>query len=536
MEISERVMKQLLWTVGVILISSVVILFEKLWWKPRRIRSVLEKQGIKGPKPSFPFGNVSEMQNLQPQPPPNSDVKEAWVYSIFPYFHIWKQRYGPLYLYSTGTKQHLYVEKGALVKDMAAHMAPDLGRPLYLNQALEPIFGDGVLRANGKTWVYQRNVIIAELFMSKIKTMLYSMEDSAMEIVKKWDKSIEENKGKTVDLVIEHDLKVLSEDILSKACFGSNYGEGKHVFERLGAMQTKLGKTSTLLGFFNLSFLSINGNKEVWRMKKEVDVLITKMINDREIQNKNKNDDEKPNDLLQKIIESSKRDTTLNEKGFFKRKYDMNQLTIDLCKNIYFAGSESTALATTWALWLIASYPEWQQRLRSEILEAFDYKLPHSFSEDGKLQKLKLLTMVIQESFRLYGPAVTNSRETFADMKFGDLLVPKGTYLWMFVPALHRDTDNWGPDAAEFKPERFANGLSKACKYPQAYIPFGFGSRNCLGQNFTMTEIKIALSLLLYHFSFEVSPDYRHCPVSNLLLIPKYGIRLLVTRLNHTQK
>lgn len=138
--------------------------------------------------------------------------------------------------------------------------------------------------------------------------------------------------------------------------------------------------------------------------------------------------------------------------------------------------------------------------------------------------------MVIQESLRLYGPGVTTSREVLADMKLGELVLPKGVYIWFFLPALHRDPDNWGPDASEFKPERFAAGVSAACKHPQAYIPFGVGSRICLGQNFSMIEMKVTLSLLLYNFSYSVSPNYQHCPMYRMILMPKHGVRLLVSK------
>lgn len=82
--------------------------------------------------------------------------------------------------------------------------------------------------------------------------MLGDMEESALEISKKWERCITESKEGIAEIVIESDLKVLSEDIISKACFGSDYTQGKHIFERLNAMQAKLSKTSTLLGFLNL--------------------------------------------------------------------------------------------------------------------------------------------------------------------------------------------------------------------------------------------------------------------------------------------
>ncbi|PRQ42641.1 putative cytochrome P450 [Rosa chinensis] len=139
------------------------------------------------------------------------------------------------------------------------------------------------------------------------------------------------------------------------------------------------------------------------------------------------------------------------------------------------------------------------------------------------------LTMVIQESLRLYPPATITAKHALADIKLGELDVPGGTNIWIFAHRLHRDPENWGPDANEFKPERFANGVSKSCKYTQAYVPFGFGPRICIGQNFVMTQMKIILSLILSKFSFSISPNYHHSPVSPMLLLPEHGIRLLVS-------
>ena len=141
------------------------------------------------------------------------------------------------------------------------------------------------------------------------------------------------------------------------------------------------------------------------------------------------------------------------------------------------------------------------------------------------------LMMVIQESIRLYGPAVITAREAFSDIKLGGFVVPKGVHIWSLIPAMHRDPENWGLDALEFKPERFAHGISKACKYPQAYIPFGYGSRLCPGQNFAMLQLKVVLSLILSNFSFTLSPDYCHSPVYKMLLTPQHGVRLLITKL-----
>jgi cytochrome P450 len=113
---------------------------------------------------------------------------------------------------------------------------------------------------------------------------------------------------------------------------------------------------------------------------------------------------------------------------------------------------------------------------------------------------------------RLYPPVPVVSRETLKDMKFGNIQVPKGVNVWTLLVTLHQDLDIWGLDAKEFKPERFANGASGACKLPHVYMPFGVGPRTCLGQNLAMAELTILLALIVSNFSFSLSSKYRHSP------------------------
>ncbi|XP_028180452.1 cytochrome P450 714C3-like [Glycine soja] len=143
-QISER---EICWSVAFIAAWSIIILlYLKLWHRPQRLKSMLQKQGINGPKPSFPFGNVSEMQQINQPPSLSLEALDEWAYSLYPYFHTWKQRYGPVFMYSTGTKQHLYVEIPELIKSI----------------------GDGILMSNGPNWTFQRNLLAPEFFQSKI--------------------------------------------------------------------------------------------------------------------------------------------------------------------------------------------------------------------------------------------------------------------------------------------------------------------------------------------------------------------------------
>ncbi|KAM7265031.1 hypothetical protein ACFE04_002714 [Oxalis oulophora] len=139
--------------------------------------------------------------------------------------------------------------------------------------------------------------------------------------------------------------------------------------------------------------------------------------------------------------------------------------------------------------------------------------------------------MVINESLRLYPPVAVVSREALNDLQLNNIHVPKGVNMWTVIVTLHQDPEIWGPDAGKFNPERFANGISGACKFPQAYIPFGFGARTCVGQNFAMVELKILVAIILSNFTLSLSPKYRHYPGLTSIVEPKYGVDLLVERL-----
>ncbi|KAJ9185524.1 hypothetical protein P3X46_005151 [Hevea brasiliensis] len=515
---------------GSVILVGVCILFTKLcdamWVKPRRIRSTLWRQGIRGPKPSFLYGNIQEMKNIQSvlvndQASQPAVSHNTWVKSIFPYLHLWAQKYGSIYMYSTGNKQHLYIGQPELLKELNLHKSLDLGKPTYLSKSMESMLGDGIIRANGPYWAYQRKLIAPEFFLHKAKHMLGLMEESVIAMIRTWLSQVEINGG-VADITVDKDLKRVSADIISKACFGNSYSQGKQIFAKLEVLQGVMSKPSILFGLANFRFLPTESNRKMWTLQKEIETLILDVVKARieEVQSSSKS----RKDLLETLLESA----TNSEDHLHTR--DADRFIVDNCKNIYFAGHETTALTASWSLMLLALYPEWQERIRAEIFDICGDDRD-CFQDLDKLRQLKSLTMVIQETLRLYGPAIITSREAFADLRVGDLTVPKGTIIWISVMALHRDPENWGPDADEFKPERFAGGVAEACKYPQSYIPFGFGSRLCVGQTFAMLELKILLRSILSNFSFSLSPEYRHSPVYKMLLAPQHGIRLLARRL-----
>jgi cytokinin trans-hydroxylase/PHYB activation tagged suppressor 1 len=84
----------------------------------------------------------------------------------------------------------------------------------------------------------------------------------------------------------------------------------------------------------------------------------------------------------------------------------------------------------------------------------------------------------------------------------------------------------------EFDPNRFVKGVSKACQHQQSFMPFAFGPWNCLGQNFSLMESKVVIASVLSRFQLSVSPSYKHCPVNFFLHNPKFGVQLIIKKLD----
>lgn len=131
--------------------------------------------------------------------------------------------------------------------------------------------------------------------------------------------------------------------------------------------------------------------------------------------------------------------------------------------------------------------------------------------------------MILSETLRLYPPAVATIRRAKTDVELGGYMIPRDTELLIPIMALHHDTQQWGPDAAQFNPARFSDGIARAVKHPTAYIPFGLGARMCIGQNLAILEAKLTLAIILQRFTFRVSPKYVHSPTVLMLLYPQYG-------------
>jgi cytochrome P450 len=406
----------------------------------------------------------------------------------------------------------LYVSDLELIREIGRCASLDMGKPTYLQTGQEPLFGRGVLKANGADWHRQRKLIAPEFYMAKVKGMVGLMVDAAQPLLTSWEAKAA---GGVAEIHVDDDIRSFSFDVISRACFGGDYSRGREIFQRLRALSGLMSETSVIFAIPSLRHLPTAKNRRIWKLTQEIRALILELASERRAAG--------PEDFLGSIIENS---------GGQPRADDF---VVDNCKSIYFAGHETSAVTATWCLMLLAAHPGWQRRARAEALHACcSSSSPPDFDA---IAGMRTLHAVVLETLRLFSPVSFVVRETFRDMRLGGLRAPSGTYLFVPVSTVHHDAAAWGPTARRFDPGRFRDGVAAACKgHPQAaFMPFGLGARTCLGQNLALVEVKALVALVLARFHLALSPRYRHAPAFRFVIEPEFGLRLLVRRIDHHQ-
>ncbi|XP_020217905.1 cytokinin hydroxylase [Cajanus cajan] len=483
------------------------------WLTPMRIKRVMERQGVCGPKPRFLTGNIMDMTSLvsravsQDMKTINHDI----VGRLLPHFVAWSKQYGKRFLYWNGTEPRLCLTDTALIKEfLSSKYSTITGKSWQQQLGSKHFIGRGLLMANGEEWYHQRHMVAPAFMGDTLKSYAWHMVECTKEMIESLENVLESGQS---EVEIGECFTKLTADIISRTEFGSSYQKGKQIFHLLTQLQSRCAQATRHLCFPGSRFLPNKYNREIKSMKKEVERLLMEIIESRKDCVEMGRSNTYGNDLLGILLDEIKK-----EGGGLNL-----QLVMDECKTFFFAGHETTALLLTWAFMLLASNPHWQEKVRAEVKEVFKGATP---SVD-QLSKLTLTHMVINESMRLYPPATVLPRTAFKDIQLGDLHIPKGLSIWIPVLAIHHSEELWGKDANKFNPERFA---SKSFM-PGRFIPFASGPRNCVGQSFAIMEAKIILAMLLSRFSFTISQNYRHAPVVILTIKPKYGVQLCLNPL-----
>uniref|UniRef100_A0A182S4Q2 Cytochrome P450 n=1 Tax=Anopheles funestus TaxID=62324 RepID=A0A182S4Q2_ANOFN len=227
--------------------------------------------------------------------------------------------------------------------------------------------------------------------------------------------------------------------------------------------------------------------------------------------------DELTNIIMDKIDQAMERfeknPTSENNQSVLKKLLKINKhIAVIMALDMIFAGIDTTSSGSVGILYCLAKHPDKQSKLREElrtIMPSKDTPLTASI-----MSNLPYLRACIKEGIRLFPPTAGNFRATGRDMVLQGYRIPKDTDIAMGSLVLMRD-ENYFVRSKEFLPERWLNdrdgGIPSAKEVnPFIFLPFGFGSRSCIGKRLAMMEMEVLLARLIRRFDFRWNyEDYK---------------------------
>ena len=369
-------------------------------------------------------------------------------------------------------------------------------------RALARVLGRGLLTSEGEFWKRQRSLIQPAFHRENILTYASVMTGAAANMLDSWKNETELN--------IHDALMRVTLEIVAQCLFGAEVAD---VAERVGkAMEVvteRFVSNASLAMLFPFD-IPLSFVPRERRAIRELNKIIGGIIRMR------RSSSEPRKDLLDMLLRARDADG--------KPMSDV-QLR-DEVMTLFLAGHETTAIALSWACYLIAQNPLIETNLAEELRAVLGNRAPTP--ED--LPRLRYTEMVLKESMRLY-PAVWGiGRRALKDCELGGYRVPAGSNIFILQWRTQRDP-RFFPEPERFDPERWREDPVRSGKIPRfAYFPFGGGPRVCVGAAFAMMEAVLLLAMIQQKFHLEVVPGHPIEIFASVTLRPKHGIRVIPQR------
>ncbi|XP_050368915.1 cytochrome P450 72A397-like [Argentina anserina] len=498
--------------------------FDWVWLQPKKIERCLREQGFKGNSYRLLYGDMKEnsiMMNHAKSEPMKLSTSHDIAPQVDPFVDQTVKTYGKNSFVWIGPIARVNLMNPEDLRDVFIKHN-DFQKPI--SNPLINLIAEGLATYEGEKWAKHRRIINPTFHFEKLKLMVPAFQQSIDDMIKEWESSVSKE-GSSVELNVWPSLQNMTADVISRTAFGNSYQDGRKMFELLREQEVYVTKAMRSFYIPGWRFLPTKMNRRMNEIDRKVKGILKGIIENRE--QTMKAGDATKDDLLEALLlESNLKDIQDRETNSNKNGGMSIDDVIKECKLFYFAGNETTSVLLVWTMILLSQNHDWQDRAREEVLHLFGNNKP----DFNGITHLKMVTMILLEVIRLYPPVVELNRTILKNTQLGKYSLPAGVEIRLPTLLIHHDKELWGDDANEFKPERFSEGVSNATKNRLSFFPFGGGPRICIGQNFAMTEAKLALAVILQHFAFELSPCYIHAPSNQITLHPQHGAPIILHR------
>lgn len=447
---------------------------------------------------------------IPPKPPARADKVSLWRYVRLFRSDILSAQPAKLYRawmaeFRTPFFRSFLANDPALVQTVLKDRPDDFPKSDRIGAGLRPLLGESVFLTNGEVWKRQRRIIDPAFEGGRLRDTYGAMYAAAQAAVTRLAPLANGTPHE-----VEAETSHAAADVIFRTLFSIpiEHQIAADVFTKFRDYQ----RSQPILNL--AAFIPVPRwfprffKGQTKRTARDIRALITQLTVQRMAAIKAGT---APDDLATKIMTTP--DPQTGET--FTTAEMVDQVAI-----FFLAGHETSASALAWTLYLMALYPDWQDRVAQEAqaLTGPDFKL---------VAKLRLSKDVFREALRLYPPVPMMVREAGCPERFRDRDVPRGSQIVLSPWHLHRHERLWdNPDG--FDPTRWATENGKRCQR-EAYIPFSAGPRVCTGAGFAMVEGPLILSMLLRAYRFDLVAGRQPVPVAHLTVRAKDGIWLRIT-------
>ena len=362
------------------------------------------------------------------------------------------------------------------------------------------LLGDGLLSSEGDLWLRQRRLMQPAFLRERLADYGAVMVRYTDNMLGRWDDGAK--------LELHSEMRRLTMEITAKTLFGADVeGQGPAVAEALREVMESF--MSRLFSVFRFSeYLPTPKNLRARRAVERLDAILYGLIA--------KSRAEGGRDSLLSILLHARDDqdgTGMTDK----------QLR-DEAMTLFLAGHETTALALTYTLRLLALHPDIQSRLRDEAVSRAGGRELTADDYPG----LPFARNVVLEGMRLFPPAYVIGRQASNPCELGGYAIPRGGTVLMPQWVMHRHPKYWD-EPERFHPDRWQGGLLE--RIPKGvYFPFGGGPRVCIGNTFAMMEATLVLATICRRHRLEPVGDMPLSFRPRMTLAPAGPVEVVVRR------
>jgi cytochrome P450 len=413
-------------------------------------------------------------------PVPQGSSREL-VRNPLGFFTSITRQYGDIVCYRPAPDPAYLLNHPDYVRHVLVDNNRNYSKATYSNQIFKKVVGDGLITAEGDAWRWQRRLMQPAFHHTRLERLDELIVSAAQAMLDKWQGYHQQSQS--VDIARE--MAELTLTVTSRALFGVNLGE------RVAAVGEIVNRAALLF--------EKPSNPALQQAAGEFRQVVDEIILER------KRDFQDTGDLLSSMMLARDENSGVGMTD--------EQLRDQLC-GLLLAGYETTANALTWTWYLLSQNPWAVDRLRSEVRQALDGREPR-YTDLGSMPYLR---QVLDESLRLYPPAWILGRRAIGEDTLGGYYVAPGTVLAISIYTLHRHPAFW-EDPDRFDPQHFAPGKDQG-RHKFAYIPFGGGPRQCIGNGFGLLEASLIIACVAQRFELQLMPGIEVQPQAIFVLRP----------------